>query len=493
MKMATECTQCGKTYQINVDGIDTQFVKFNCQECQTENILENPHYAEHDIPVSDDLLEDYSPDQFDDAVAGLDEEEEESSFWEKFSLGTSIRTRIIAVFVALVLVSLSVVGWVASARSRAALSNQAEASLELYANQKAREYGLSFERIQQEVEAIADYAKELYENPRDPVDMNLRQHVLMPWNGKGYGGPQYERELRQEVLIAQQLVPLLVHIVKKDPYSTLGYLGTETRLMIIDDPAAVTSIGSRVGYENTKRPWYIQAKAAGKTIWTEPYVDADTQELIVTCATPVVANGQLVGVAAYDVLLATIQKDILTLNIGYNSYAFLVDKDGKALVRPGMKNSDTRWDKTYETDDLLHTSNQAYNNIISKMTAGQSGVDTYGSEEGDKYLAYAPLPAISASMGIVASKREVVKPALAIQRLIMYVWLAVLVLAIGCGLYIGNGITRPINHLTDAADRISRGEMDLEMLDEGRRDEIGRLTKAFNRLVTSLKIAMSVH
>jgi HAMP domain-containing protein len=41
------------------------------------------------------------------------------------------------------------------------------------------------------------------------------------------------------------------------------------------------------------------------------------------------------------------------------------------------------------------------------------------------------------------------------------------------------------------ADRISRGEVDLEMLPEERKDEIGVLTKAFNRLIISLQMALS--
>ena len=500
MKMDTECTQCGKLYKINVSGIESQFVKYSCQACQTENVIENPRFASGEIlDFDDDDHLDYDDEEMDE-YPGDDEprraaqpDDEDSSLLQKLILmANSIRTRIIAVLVLLIAISLSVVGWVASSRSHAALADQAQTSLKLYAEQKAREYALSFDRIQQEVEAMANYTRELYESDRVPSELEYREHVLMPWNGKSYGGPQYERELRQEILTTQQLVPFIINIVRKNPYASLGYLGTETRLMVLDAPAAVESIGGLVGYENTKRPWYIKAKTEGKTIWTEPYVDADTKELIVTCGAPVRAAGRFVGVAAYDVALATIQKDILTLDIGYNSYAFLVGKNGKALVRPGMNKGDTRWDKTYETDDLLNTSNRAYNAIVANMVAGQRGVETYMSEEGENYVAYAPLPAIGASVAIVASKDKVVSPAKAIQSLITFVWLMVLALAIVAGFYIGNGIAKPINELTNAADRISQGEMDLEMLTEDRKDEIGRLTKSFNRLVTSLKIALSV-
>jgi len=38
---------------------------------------------------------------------------------------------------------------------------------------------------------------------------------------------------------------------------------------------------------------------------------------------------------------------------------------------------------------------------------------------------------------------------------------------------------------------ISQGKRDLDVLNEDRKDEIGVLTKSFNRLVISLKMAMS--
>ncbi|NNL43189.1 MAG: HAMP domain-containing protein, partial [Desulfobacterales bacterium] len=92
---------------------------------------------------------------------------------------------------------------------------------------------------------------------------------------------------------------------------------------------------------------------------------------------------------------------------------------------------------------------------------------------------------------IVASKDEVVKPAVAIRNFIIGVFVVVLLLSILIGFFIGNNITKPINELTMMADSISQGKRDLDVLNEDRKDEIGVLTKSFNRLVISLKMAMS--
>jgi hypothetical protein len=51
-----------------------------------------------------------------------------------------------------------------------------------------------------------------------------------------------------------------------------------------------------------------------------------------------------------------------------------------------------------------------------------------------------------------------------------------------------NGFPPPLNRL---ADLMSQGQMDLDVLKEDRNDELGVLTKSFNRLIISLKMALS--
>jgi methyl-accepting chemotaxis protein len=314
----------------------------------------------------------------------------------------------------------------------------------------------------------------------------------MPWTGDGYGSAELDEVLADEKRSLQQVIRVLQSLVAKDPYTVLGYLGTETNMMALDDKGAVEAIGQREGFMNTKRSWYIDAKEKGKTIWTATYVDANTQDLIITCATPAYGSGEkMVGVVGYDVLLSTIEKDILSLDIGYKGYAMLVDRDGKVLVRPGMDRSDIRWDATYQTENLTETPSPSFNAIAKRIIVGESGVERYETGGEGKYIAYAPLFGIGASLAIVINVDDVIGPAFAIQNYIAGVFIVVLIISILIGLLIGNNITKPIKELTLQANQISSGLRDLETLEENRKDEIGILTQAFNRLVTSLQMAIS--
>ena len=169
----------------------------------------------------------------------------------------------------------------------------------------------------------------------------------------------------------------------------------------------------------------------------------------------------------------------------------LVDAAGKVLVRPGIDVKDTRWDETYDSEDLTKTENAAFKGIIANMMAAKSGLETFESEGEGRYAAYAPLEVIGASLAVIASQPAVVQPAKEMQTYIMIVWAVVLVIAILIGVLIGNGITRPINQLTQMADQVSQGKVDLDVLPENRTDEIGSLTRSFNRLVISLKMALT--
>ncbi|MBS3909964.1 MAG: DUF3365 domain-containing protein [Actinobacteria bacterium] len=68
-----------------------------------------------------------------------------------------------------------------------------------------------------------------------------------------------------------------------------------------------------------------------------------------------------------------------------------------------------------------------------------------------------------------------------------YIFAAALLGVIGVTYILAGRVTAPIKHLADVADKVSRGEMDV-VIDIDRKDEIGELAEAFNRLIASIKI-----
>lgn len=87
-------------------------------------------------------------------------------------------------------------------------------------------------------------------------------------------------------------------------------------------------------YDPRTRPWYNSAVATeGKRpVWTKPYLDASTNEIVITCSSKILApeNGKFKGVCAVDItvnsLAETLQKN---LKIDPNRFGvYLLDYDG---------------------------------------------------------------------------------------------------------------------------------------------------------------------
>jgi HAMP domain-containing protein len=402
----------------------------------------------------------------------------------------SIKTRIILTLVLLPMISLVVVGAIALLQNRGALSSQAERTLERLVREKTTAYGLILQRVQEEAEAAAAYARQIYAAPQPATASSLR--LLMPWNGSGYGGRQMEKELASDVARLRQVGGFLESLVPSNPYLSLGYMATESGITVFDQQEVVKVIEAIQGFDPRRRPWYRLAREARKTAWTELYADANTKKLNVTAATPVLdPSGRLLGVVGMDVLLETLQNDILNLDIGYRNEPFLIDARGKALVRRGLEDKETEWYKTYRTDILLETPNASFNRLVRRMVAGESGIARYRLEDGtENYLAFAPIPAVSSSLGVIVPRSEIVKPVQESGKLVIIVMAVSVIAAIGLGLLLGNQVTRPIEDLTALVDKASKGLVEVDQIPIRRMDEVGVLARSFNRMLANLGTAL---
>lgn len=462
--MIAVCKKCKVKQDVDTSSVKGKVVRYNCEKCDTPNLIVLPPQAAEVKKKATKIKTD----------------------------GFSIKAKMTLVIVALVVSSITIVGFIASYKGGEALTTQAENHLALITEQKANEYNAIFSRLQDELEGVVDYASTTFSQPmfKDQFDLP----VLMPWTGSGYGSAGMEEKYSFDIHALKRVGISMQGVVSRNPYIHFGYMASASNIMVDSDDTVVAELKELEEYIPIRRDWYQRAVEAGETIWTEPYVDASTKKLVVTCASPVRSkNNSIVGVLAFDILLDTIQKDIITLDIGYPSQAFLVGKDGGLLAKPSLEAASSSWQESVKADNLLEMGDEGLKDIVRKMISGQHGVTTHIDESKNvDLIAYAPLPAIEASVGITVSKNEVMKPALEIQKLIMGVWVVVVIISILVGAIIGNGIAKPINEIIRRADLISQGQTDLDVMTSNRKDEIGVLVDSFNRLITSLKIALSI-
>jgi two-component system, sensor histidine kinase and response regulator len=226
-----------------------------------------------------------------------------------------------------------------------ALRDQAVSNLKERAADKARLYTTTLENVKQQVEGVSAYASAL--EAGDPPSAAAGRVWISP-DGPS---PASEQAHADTVARARQFIPLLASVVQRNPLIELGYIGLEDGGVVAFDHDIVDVLAEIKPFDVRTRPWYIKARDAGHTVWTDLYVDANTKKLTITCATPFYNDrGEFVGVVGFDVLLDTIKQDILQLDMGPAGYAFLINDQGEYLVQPDIQDGEVNWNDSVNTE-----------------------------------------------------------------------------------------------------------------------------------------------
>ncbi len=220
-------------------------------------------------------------------------------------------------------------------------------------------------------------------------------------------------------------------------------------------------------YDPRTRPWYTDAQTAGGSALTEPYVDANTGELIITIATP----ARPAGVVGGDLSLTTLVNIINSLDFDGIGYAFLVSADGKILVHP---------DKTLVTQHLK----DAFPQNTPRIGGDFSEVEVDGET---RILTFTPvkgLPSVNWYIGLSIDKAKAYAMLGEFRASALVATLIAVVLIILLLSMLIRVLMQPLNAMGKAMQDIAQGEGDLtKRLEVQAGDEFGELAKAFNRFV----------
>ncbi|MFU6450799.1 methyl-accepting chemotaxis protein PctA [Pseudomonas aeruginosa] len=225
------------------------------------------------------------------------------------------------------------------------------------------------------------------------------------------------------------------------------------------------------GYDPRSRPWYKDAVAAGGLTLTEPYVDAATQELIITAATPVKAAGNTLGVVGGDLSLKTLVQIINSLDFSGMGYAFLVSGDGKILVHP-------------DKEQVMKTLSEVYPQNTPKIATGFSEAELHGHT---RILAFTPIKGLPSVTWYLALSIDKDKAYAMLSKFRVSAVAAALISIVAILVLLGlliRLLMQPLHLMGRAMQDIAQGEGNLtKRLAVTSRDEFGVLGDAFNQFV----------
>lgn len=90
-------------------------------------------------------------------------------------------------------------------------------------------------------------------------------------------------------------------------------------------------------FDLTQRPWYLKAVESGELIYTDAFLNASKDHMIVTIAVPLYDEQEnLLGVVAGDILLDSIIEIVNNQIIDNGGYSFLMDGNYNILAHPNL-------------------------------------------------------------------------------------------------------------------------------------------------------------
>jgi len=188
------------------------------------------------------------------------------------------------------------------------------------------------------------------------------------------------------------------------------------------------------------------------------------------------SSGSIKGVLAQAMTLTDLSNRIVSKRIGATGFSFLVDENNEVIAHPNDSLISSR------TDLSQHQA-------IVALAQGQSSA-TFKDHTGAEYIAVTAKTSQGWTMVTQQHRSEAYQLISSENRKAIYLLVATLIIVIAISWFVSRWLTAPIRELTEIADKYSQGELDLNLSSLERRDEIGQLSQAIDRLGTSIRLAL---
>lgn len=232
---------------------------------------------------------------------------------------------------------------------------------------------------------------------------------------------------------------------------------------------------SSEGWHIQERPWYY-CMEQGTTIFTEPYIDKSTGQLILSSVTPVYDTaGKVLGVAGMDISMTKIIDVMSGYQIGKAGFVVLMSSNGTIIYHP-QESELQKYIGDMDISSNVVENVEADKEVFLKYKA--AGVTKYGyiSKVGDTgYKVLSNIPSGEYYSTLVVM--------IVMFAIVFAAGIIVIVIRMRKA---ADKLTKPILELNETAQKLAEGNLDVELV-VTTEDEIGELGNSFGKTVERLK------
>lgn len=220
--------------------------------------------------------------------------------------------------------------------------------------------------------------------------------------------------------------------------------------------------------------WYQKAtEAKGEIVWTEPFVDASTGEIVVAAAKAHYNGDKLVGVVAADIQVEDLIEITQKISIGETGYAIIFDETGRIIAHP---------------DESIVGESQDGKPYYEEMMAGDNNGLIEYVEDGKEYIiGYSKSEISDWTVAGIVNTKDFTKKARGVIAPITITFIIISILVILFSTWITRRITKGIQGVVTRMQEIAKGDISKEALPVTSADEIGQLIQATNDMSEQMK------
>jgi methyl-accepting chemotaxis protein len=249
------------------------------------------------------------------------------------------------------------------------------------------------------------------------------------------------------------------------------YAGTSDGKMLVSNP----DWKKPEGYDPSQRPWYQDAKAAGKLAVTAPYEDASSHALMISIAEPY-DFGANQGVISGDVVISDlitnvnkIQSEGVSGLLVDGSGNIVASKDAALTLKPATELSTEL--------SLPSVQQMAQDGVLHEVSI--AGVTTF--------VMFKQIPGYNWYFGLLYDESVAFQNMHEQQQHTILFGVIQLLVVVGAAFVIIRGMLHPLDTMAEAVAALSRGNGDLtHRLKVTQHDEIGAVTRHINSFLDLL-------
>lgn len=252
-------------------------------------------------------------------------------------------------------------------------------------------------------------------------------------------------------------------------------------------------------YDGTSRQWYKDAIVKKTLVFSDPYIDVDTKEIVITPSIQINnSKGEVTGVLAADIFLTTLVEKVSEMKVmDGKGYAFLIDNKGTIISHPIKEldgiNPITPGDKETDLRKILDAHNMKLENLqslIKTMLSNDMSTTNFSHGTANNIVSFDKLAYNNWVFGISVPDNLYFSElsSFGIKYIIICIFSLLLVVLL-IELFSRLNIVKPIIALVDYVKIMANGDFSQNIDDTylKRKDEMGDLAKSLNEMQISMK------